>query len=74
MTPKNLVTRRALAELLGNCSKRTVQRFEKRYKLVPKTYTGLEPLFDPSDVQKAVKQRIRYIRTLVSKLNRGGAR
>lgn len=73
ITP-NLLTRRDLAERLGGVSQKTVVRFERQFGLAAVSYIGLEPVFDPADVQKAEARRIAHRRRVLARMAAGGPR
>ena len=66
MTSK-LLTRKEAAGVLG-CSVKTMVRIERRYRLEPITYTGLEPVFEESQVKKAQFRRMADRRKQISKM------
>jgi hypothetical protein len=66
-----LLTRKEASALLG-CSVKTMTRIERRYRLDPVTYTGLEPVFDEGDVKKAQFRRMADKRKQLSKLRARG--
>jgi len=66
-----LLTRKEASALLG-CSVKTMTRIERRYRLAPVTYTGLEPVFAESEVRKAQFRRMADKRKQLSKLRARG--
>lgn len=68
-----LLTRKEASALLG-CSVKTMVRIEKRYRLKPITYTGLEPVYAEKDVRAADFRRMADKRKTLSKLRAKGTR
>ena len=68
-----LLTRKEAAGVLG-CSVKTMVRIERRYRLDPVTYTGLEPVFEEGDVKKAQFRRMADKRKQLAKLRTRGKR
>lgn len=66
MTAK-LLTRKEAAGVLG-CSVKTMVRIERKYRLEPITYTGLEPVFEEAEVKKAQFRRMADRRKQISKM------
>ncbi len=62
-----LLTRKEAAGVLG-CSVKTMVRIERRYRLDPVTYTGLEPVFSEADVKKAQFRRMADRRKQIAKM------
>jgi len=62
-----LLTRKEASAVLG-CSVKTMTRIERRYRLQPVTYTGLEPVFSEADVRKAEFRRMADRRKQISKM------
>ena len=62
-----LLTRKEAAGVLG-CSVKTMVRIERKYRLAPITYTGLEPVFEESEVKKAQFRRMADRRKQISKM------
>lgn len=68
---RKLLTRKEASALLG-CSVKTMVRIERRYRLKPITYTGLEPVYDEKDVRAADFRRMADKRKTLSKLRAKG--
>ena len=68
---RKLLTRKEASALLG-CSAKTMVRIERRYRLKPITYTGLEPVYDEKDVRAADFRRMADKRKTLSKLRAKG--
>lgn len=68
-----LLTRKEASALLG-CSVKTMVRIERRYRLKPITYTGLEPVYYEKDVRAADFRRMADKRKTLSKLRAKGTR
>lgn len=66
-----LLTRKEASAVMG-CSVKTMTRIERRYGLKPVTYTGLEPVYEASDIRKAQFRRMADKRKTLSKLRAQG--
>lgn len=67
MKKPSVLTRRDLMARLGVSSVRSVARFEKRYRLQPVNFIGLEPVFDPRDVVAAESRRLTDRRRILAR-------
>lgn len=67
MKKPRLLTRKEAAALLG-CSVKTMTRMERKYSIPAVTYTGLEPVFEESEVRKAEFRRMADKRKTLAKL------
>lgn len=53
---RNLLSQKDIVSRMGFTSVRSVQRFRKKYGLNPKSFWGLNPLFELADVEEAERR------------------
>lgn len=62
------LTRKDICRRWGNCSVRTVARAERKFRMRPLNFIGLEPIFTLAEVLKAENARMQDRRRTLGKL------